>query len=130
MAAVAGIWGTVVITVVTHRAITGNRNVSPIQCIIIVVNRERRRFPARRRRMAHGAIRREVQCYVVWVGCLVKIGSVATITRIGRVRIITVVTGIAIICNRDMRSGKWVDGTMVKSRWHPGCLRVATGAIG
>ncbi len=61
----------------TRSAIVGDDRVRPVQCVIIVVNWERGRFPARRSGMAHCAIRRDIQRYVVRVGRPVKIRSVA-----------------------------------------------------
>ena len=49
-------------------ALIGDGRVSPAQRIKIIVNRERRWFPTGSRRMAHGAIRRDVERHVVRVG--------------------------------------------------------------
>ena len=73
VATIAGIRRGAVITIVASRAVIRNGRVCSVQRIIIVVDRERSRFPARRGRVAHRAIRREVQRYVVRVCRLVKI---------------------------------------------------------
>ena len=88
MTAIAGIWCRVIITVMTRRTIIGNRGMCTVQSIIIVVYRERGRIPARCSRMAHCAIRRNAQRYVVRVGGLVKICRMTTRTSIGRIVII------------------------------------------
>ena len=57
MATRTGIGCIVVIAVVASRTVVGNRNMRPIQSIIVVVNREGRRIPPGVRRMAHRTIR-------------------------------------------------------------------------
>ena len=73
---VAGIRRGVVIAVVASGAVVGDGRVCSVQRIIIVVDRERRRFPASRGGVAHRTIRREIQCYVVRISCLVEIRGV------------------------------------------------------
>ena len=101
----------------------------PIECIIIVVDRERRRFPARCRRMAHGTIRRDIQCYVIGIGACVEIGRMTARTCIGCIRVIALVTSITIVCNGDMRSCKGINRIVVKGGWHPSRFRVAQNTI-
>jgi len=103
--------------------------VCPVQRIIIVVDRERRRFPAGRRRVAHRTIRRKVQCYVVRIGCLIEIRAVTAVTSVRRVGESPVVTRIAIAGDRNVRARERINNTVVKRRWYPGCFRVAGGAI-
>ena len=57
MAPRTGIGCIVVIAVVASRTVVGNRNMRPVQSIVVVVNRESRRIPAGVRRMAHRTIR-------------------------------------------------------------------------
>ena len=114
----------------TKDAIIGNRNVRSIQNVIIVVQWEGRGFPIRCRSMAHGTIRWEAQCYVIWVGCAIKIGRVATCAGVRRVCIVPVVTGFTIIGDRYVRPREWIDGIVVKGGRRPGRFRVAGSAIG
>ncbi len=74
--AVAGIGRGVVIAVVASGAIVGDGGVRSVQRIIVVVDRERSRLPTRIRGMAHRTIRREIQCHVVRISCLVEIRGV------------------------------------------------------
>ncbi len=57
MAACARIRRVDVIAVVASRTVVGNRNMRPVQHVVIVVDREGRRIPAGRSRMAHRTIR-------------------------------------------------------------------------
>ena len=127
--AIAGIGRCVIITVVASSTIIGNSGVCPVQRIIIVVNRERRRFPARSRCVAHGAVRRKAQRYVVGVHGLVKICCMATVTGIGCVGKIAVVTGITVICYGYVRSCERIDGIVVERGRRPGCFSVAGSTI-
>ena len=99
MAAVAGIGCCGIISVVASGAITGDSSMRPVQSIIIVVNRERRRFPTRSRGMTHSTVRREVQRYVVGVDRLVEICGMTTTASIWCIGVIAVVTSIAVVRN-------------------------------
>jgi hypothetical protein len=125
----AGIRRIVVIAVVASRAIVRDCRVRPVQRIIIVVDRERRWFPARGGRVAHRAIRWDVQGYVVRVGRLREIGGVTAVTSIRRIGVIPLVTSVTIAGNRNVRSRKRINSTVVKRRRRPRCFRVAGGAI-
>lgn len=57
MAPCTGIGRVVVIAVVAGCTIVGDRSMGPVQNIIIVVDREGRRIPAGRSRMAHRTVR-------------------------------------------------------------------------
>ena len=80
VAAVAGIGCVGVVSVVTGSTVVGNGCVGSVQGVIIAVNRESCGFPARRCGVAHRAIRREIECYVVGVGSLTEIWGVASRT--------------------------------------------------
>ena len=58
---VAGIGRGIVISVVAGRAIAGNGGVRAVQGVVIIVNWEGGRFPARRGGVAHRTIRRKPQ---------------------------------------------------------------------
>ena len=94
--------------------IAGSSLVRSVQWPIGVVDREGSRFPIRRRGMAHRTIRREIQCQVLWILACIVIRGMATRTSIGCVVVIAVVTGIAIIGNRNMRSGERINRIVVK----------------
>ena len=93
------------------------------------MNRERCRFPARRCGVAHRAIRREIECYVVGVGGLTEIGRMASVAGIGRVGVVAVVAGVAVAGNRNVRACERINGIVIKSRGRPGCFGMAGGAI-
>ena len=57
VATVTSVWGIVVIAIVAHRTIIRNRCVRSIEMVIIIVDREQRRLPARRSRMTTLTIR-------------------------------------------------------------------------
>ncbi len=80
--------------------------------------------------MAHRAIRRDRQGYVVRIGGLVKICGMAARTGVGRIREISVVTGIAIVLNGNVRAGKRIDHIVIKIGGHPGCFAVAGRTFG
>lgn len=130
VAAVASVGRVVVIAIVTSSAIIRDASVGPVQRIIIVVNREGGRLPARRCCVTHGTIRRYVQCRVLRVGALVIIGRMTTIAGIRGIVVIAVVTGVAIIRNRNMCSCKRINDIVIESRRHPGCFVVASRTVG
>ena len=115
VATVTSVRRTVIITVVAYRTIIANGRVRPVQRVIIVVNRECRRLPARGRRVAHGAIRRDGKRYVVGIGARIVIRRVTTGTSVGRVVIIALVACVAIIGNGNMCTGEGINGAVVKS---------------
>ena len=60
VAAYAGVWCVVIVSSgMASCAIVGNCRVCPVQSVIIIVNREAGRIPARLCRMAHGTISRQ-----------------------------------------------------------------------
>ena len=128
--AVAGVRGGVVVAVVASGAIACDGGMRAIQHIIVVVRRERRRFPAWRRGVAHRAVVRDIERHVVGVAGLREIRVVAAVAGIRRVRVVAVVTGIAVVGNRNMRPRERINGIVIKGRWRPGCFCVAGGAVG
>ncbi len=77
--AVASIGRVVVVpSGMTKGAIVGNRGVCAVQHVIIVVDRECGRLPTGGRRVAHRAIRGDIQRNVVRVGRAVKICGMAS----------------------------------------------------
>ena len=68
---------TVVIPVVADSTVIGNHRVCPVQRVIVVVDRESGRRPARSRGMAHRAIGRKAQGNVIGVQRQIKIGGMA-----------------------------------------------------
>lgn len=128
--AVAGIGCIVVIAVVTSCAVVGNRGMRAIQGIERIMNRETCGFPIRRGGVAHGAIRGEIELRVVRVACLGIICVMTTVAGVWRIVEVTVVAGITIVGNGDVRTGKRINRTMVKSRRRPGCFCVAHSTIG
>ncbi len=119
-----------VVPVVTGRTIAGNSRVRTLQHVVVVVDRERSRIPARISRVAHRAIRRDVQRDVVGICCLVKISSVATRASIRRIGVVPVVAGITVICNGNMCASERINGVVVKGRRRPGRFIVAKNTIG
>ena len=77
MAPHTSIRGVVIIAVVTSGAIISNYGMSTVQGVIIIVNRECGRSPARSGCVAHRAVCRDIKRNVIWVGSLVEIRGVA-----------------------------------------------------
>ena len=126
-----GVWGAVVIPIVAACTIIGNRRVRTVQGVIIVVDRETGRFPARRRGVTHRTIRRKVQGTVVRIGRLIEIGRMATCTGIGRVGVVpSGMTKGAVVLNGNVRTGKRINGIMVKAGRRPSRFAVAGRTIG
>ncbi len=65
VASVTGIRCIVVSRTVTRSTIIGDSSVSPIQWVILIVNREGSRCPTRCGGVTHGTIGRDVECHVV-----------------------------------------------------------------
>lgn len=109
-----GVGRIIVISVMTSGTIVGNRRVGPVQHIILVVDREARWCPARVRRVAHGAIRWEIQRRVVRIAAGIVIRGMAGGTLRGRARISI---GMALVALRSkMRaSEREIGQTVVKS---------------
>ena len=63
------------------------------------------------------------------IGTLAVIGAVAAIARVWCIRVIAVVTRIAIAGNGVVRPGERINGVVVKRRRYPRCLGVAGCAI-
>ena len=57
------------------------------------------------------------------------IGAVATVAGIRGSSIVTVVASIAIIRNRNVCACKRINGVVIKRRWCPSRLRVASGTL-
>ena len=116
-----------IIALVTSITIVGNRNMRScegIKCVVI----EGRWHPCRLR-MACGTLCRELSRCVVRTGRSGIIAVVATVTGVGRIRIVTVVTSIAIIRNRNVCACKRINGVVIKRGWCPRGLRVASGTL-
>jgi precorrin-6x reductase len=92
------------------------------QNIVIIVYRECGWIPVGIRRMAHFAIGRNAERYVIRVDGLVEISRMATRTGIRCSGVIAVVTGITIIRYLYMCPRKWINVIVIKSRGYPGGL--------
>lgn len=79
--------------------------------------------------MAHRTIGRNPKGHVVGIQALTEIRTVTTVTSIGRIRIIPLVTGVAIIGYGHVRTCERVDGIVIKSRRRPNSFAVASGTI-
>lgn len=73
---------------------------------------------------------RYTQCLVIWIHTLSIIFGMTTRTGVRRIGIITLMAGITIISDWNMRSGKRIEAIVIKSGWCPGILSVAAFAIG
>ena len=78
MTAYAGVRRIVVSPVMTSGTVIRNIRMRSFQNIIIIVNGELCGRPARIGGMAHGTIRRHLQCHVIWIAGLVKIIQMAS----------------------------------------------------
>ncbi len=76
-----------VVAVVAHGTVVRNRRVCPVQHVIVVVDRERRRRPARLRTVASRTIRRQPEHRMVGIGRLVVVGQVTGVAIQGRTRV-------------------------------------------
>ena len=130
MASETGVWRVIVIAIVAGGAIIRNGYVRSIEYIIVIVDREGRRRPTGIRSMAHRTIRRNIDRLVIRIYRLVVISCMATYASVWRVVVISLVTGIAIVSNGDVRSGEREKRIVIKSRRRPGSLSVALSAIG
>ena len=85
-----------------------------IQLVIIIVNRESRRVPAGRCRMAHRAIGGNGQ------GCMIRIGSggifrgVTARASVWCIVVVAIVTSVTIVGYRNVCTGKWINRIVVK----------------
>ena len=119
-----------VVAVVASCAIVGNRRMSAVQDIKIIVQREGRRLPIRLGRVAHFAILRQAQSHVVRIRSRLKISQMATRTLARSARIIPVrMAGNAVIRHRHVRPSEGVKSGVVESRRRPGGFRVASLAV-
>ena len=98
VAARAGIRCIVVVAVVAGRAVVGHCCVRTVQRMVIVVDGKGGRHPVHIG-VASRTVSRDAERVVIGVGRLVVIRCVAARTGIGRVVIVAVVTGIAVIGN-------------------------------
>lgn len=83
------------------------------------MDRESSRLPTRIRSVAHFTIGWNVQRIVIGVNACVVIRRMAAGTSVWRIGIVAVVTSIAIIRNRNMRSSKGINRIVIKSRGRP-----------
>ena len=130
VAARAGIGGIVVIAVVTGITIIRNgcmRTRQRIHRIVVKHGWHPGRFG-----VTSCAIGRELPCYVVGIGGSIKIGSMATIARVGRIGIITLMASRTIIGDCRVGPVQWMKGIVVgKIGGFPSRRRgMATGTIG
>ena len=131
MAARAGVGRIGIIsTNVAGRAIIGNQRVATRERKEIVVIETRRRPGAFT--VATLTIGGELRCLVVGVGSVVEIRQMASHTSVGRVVVIAVVTGGAIVGDGSVRSIQFVEIIVVgKSRRRPtGLGGVTTRTVG
>ena len=113
VATIAGIRCVRVVAVVTRVAIILNRNVRSRERINRIVIK-RRRCP-RGLCVASSTIRRELRRCVVRIGGSRVVCVVATIAGVWGIAIVTVVTSVAIIRNRYVRTYEWINRIVVKS---------------
>jgi len=114
VAAYTSVWRIVIIAMVAGSAVIRDAGMRPKQWVVIVMDREACRFPARCGSMTHRTIRRDGQRDVVGIQARIVIRGMTTRTGIWGVIVISVVTGITVICNRYVRPGEWIDGTVIK----------------
>ncbi len=110
----------VVIAVVACCTVVGNGSMRPAQNPIIVVDRESRRIPIGVGRMAHRTIGWNAKGDVIGVGTAVEIGQVAADTGVGGIDIVSLVAGVAVVGNRDMRAGERIERIVVERGRNPG----------
>lgn len=79
--------------------------------------------------MAHGTVCRQDQRYMIWVQAGIVIRGVTTFAGIGRIVVVPMVAGVAIVGNGNVGASKWVNRVMVKSRGHPSCFGMAECTI-
>ena len=109
--------------------ITGSSLVRPVQWPVTVVYREGGWLPGWRGRMTHRAIRWDDQGYVIRIQARIVIWRVTARAGIGRVVVIAVVTGIAIICNGNVRPGEGINRIVIKCRWYPSRFSMTNSTI-
>lgn len=114
VATIAGIGRAVIVPVVAGRTICCDGSMCAIQRIVVAMDREGSGCPSRCCGMAGGTIGCNTQRSMVGIVCLQIIGIMATIASIGRIGVIPMVAGSAIIGNTGMRTGKRVKTIMVK----------------
>ena len=129
MAACTGIRRVVVVPVVTGSTLVGNNGVPACEGVKVVMVKSGR-YPCRLR-VTILAVGRELGDFMVRIGRTVVVGQVAAHTGIGRVVVIAIVAGSAVISNARMRAIERVVVVVVgKSRRRPAGLgSVATGAV-
>lgn len=131
MASVTGVGRIVVVALVTGKTIVCNIGVCALQDIIVVVDGERGGGPSRLGGVAIGAVLRDVQCHVPWIGGTVVIRQMAAYALVRSIVVIPLVAGKAIVLDRQMRT---VDQPVVVvyvecGRSPSGCGGVAALAI-
>ena len=102
VAAHAGVWRIVVITVMTGRTVIGNSRMRPVEYIEYIVVKTSRQPGGLC--MTALTVRRELSSFVVGVGGSVVIRQVAAHAGVGRIVVITVVAGHTVIGNSRMRA--------------------------
>jgi hypothetical protein len=100
----AGGWRIVVIAI-DVALIAISIHVRPSQRPVSIVYRKSSRLPIRVRGVARRTVCRQAQRNVVWIGGRVIIGGVATSAGIGRVVVVPVVAGVAVVRNIIVRPG-------------------------
>lgn len=101
----------VVITVMTHCTVVGNRRVRTDQLIEIIVYREGSRRPARISRVACFTGGRQIQGRVIRIHALVVVCRMAPGTGVGRIVIVTLVAIVAV--GARVRAREWPE-TVIK----------------
>ena len=79
--------------------------------------------------MAEVAVFRELRQGMIRIGCLVILRRVAPYARVRRAGVITLMAGVAIARNRDVRTRKRVNRTMIKNRRGPSRFAMAKFTI-
>lgn len=103
VAAKTGVGSVVIIAIVALGAVVGNVRMGAVQCIVVVVVGESRRFPIRLCGMASSTIGGKPQIRVVWVRRAIIIRLVAADAGVRCVVVITVVAFSTIIRNIGVR---------------------------
>lgn len=109
-----GVGRVVVIAVMAGSAVIGYGCMCAVECVIVVVNGECSWRPVRGSSMTHRTIGREIQCCMVRVAALVKIGGMASRTLRGRSGVARSMTCYTLGSQVRARQRK-ISGVVVKS---------------
>ena len=124
-----GVGCIVVVSFMAGGAIVGDGRVCPIQHIIVVVDGEACRCPVGCGRVTLGAVRREIQSFMIGVFALVKVGLVTA--RAGGRGTGKIAPDVALGARHGrMCAGEGPHCIVVESGRHPTCFRMAYFAIG